>query len=144
LHGDDRAYPPLDEAAVLADAQSAPTALLLCADATVSDAVLERTVTDAGYEVIGKVRHWSEAVERVAGSGVDVAILDLALTGTMGMRVISVLRSADPECQVIALSPLQEVGLATLEAGAVEVVQPTDLRPLTASLRRIAAARTLA
>jgi hypothetical protein len=39
---------------------------------------------------------------------------------------------------------LQEVGLATLEAGAVEVVQPNDLRPLTASLRRIAAARTLA
>jgi DNA-binding NtrC family response regulator len=118
-----------------------PTALLLCGDATVPCAVLERTVGDAGFEVVSSVRHWAEAVERVADLAVDVVIVDLAQTGSVGVRVIPVLRSAAPSCQVIAVSPLKEIDLAVLEAGAAEVVQPTDLRPLTAALERIAVAR---
>jgi DNA-binding response OmpR family regulator len=118
-----------------------PTALLLCGEATVPCAVLERTVSDAGFEVVAKVHHWSEAVERVADLGVDVAIVDLALTGTVGVRVVSVLRSAAPTSEVIVLSPLRDVDLASLDAGATEVVYPTDLRPLTAALQRIATAR---
>jgi CheY-like chemotaxis protein len=127
--------------AVPTEASDLPTALLLCGDATVSCAVLERTAEDAGFEVVSTVRHWTEAVERVADLGVDVAIVDLAQAGSVGVRVIPVLRSAAPSCQVIALSPLKEIDLAALEAGAGDVVQPTDLRPLTAALDRIAAAR---
>jgi ActR/RegA family two-component response regulator len=119
-----------------------PTALLLCGDGTVSCAVLERTVVDAGFEVAAKVRHWSEAVQRVADLAVDVAVVDLALTGSVGVRVVPVLRSAAPSCEVIAISPLAQIDLAVLDAGAVVVVQPDDLRPLTTALRRIAAIRT--
>jgi DNA-binding NtrC family response regulator len=118
-----------------------PTALLLCGDATVPCAVLEHTVEDAGFEVVSSVRHWTEAVERAADLAVDVVIVDLAQTGSVGVRVIPVLRSAAPSCEVIAVSPLKEIDLAVLEAGAAEVVQPTDLRPLTAALERIAVAR---
>jgi DNA-binding response OmpR family regulator len=130
-----------DEAAVAVpcEAPNPPTALLLCGDATVPCAVLERTVAAAGFEVVGTVRHWTEAVERVVDLTVDVVIVDLALTGSVGVRVIPVLRSAAPSCEVIALSPLKEIDLAVFDAGAVEVVQPTDLRPLVAALERIAA-----
>jgi DNA-binding NarL/FixJ family response regulator len=121
-----------------------PTALLLCGDATVPCAVVERTARDAGFEVVGTVRHWTEAVERAADLAVDVVIVDLALTGSVGVRVIPVLRSAAPSCDVIALSPLKEIDLALLEAGAAEVVQATDLRPLAAALLRIAAQRAQA
>jgi DNA-binding response OmpR family regulator len=127
---------------VFSDDGYAPTALLLCADATLPCAVLGRLVGDAGFEVVAAVRHWSDAVERAAHLGVDVVIVDLALTGTIGVRVIAVLRSAAPTSQIIALSPLRDVDLAVYEAGAVEVVHPTDLRPLSAALGRIAAART--
>jgi DNA-binding response OmpR family regulator len=113
------------------------TALLLCGGSPVPCSTLERIVTDAGLTVVAKVRHWSEAVERVAETVVDVAIVDLALAGSVGVRLISVLRTASPTTQVIVLSPLEAVDLAALDAGAIEVVQPTDLRPLAAALRSL-------
>jgi DNA-binding NarL/FixJ family response regulator len=122
--------------------QQQPTVLLLCAEATVPCAVLERTAADAGFEVVGKVRHWSEAVERVADLSVDVVVVDLALAGSVGVRLVTVLRSAAPSCEVIVVSPLRDIDLASLEAGAAEVVHPTDLRPLATALRGIAAARS--
>jgi ActR/RegA family two-component response regulator len=115
-----------------------PTALVLCADASVPCEVIERTLADAGFEVVARVRHWSEAVERVTELAVDVAVVDLALTGSVGVRVVPVLRSASPSSRVIAISPLEDIDLALLEAGAAEVVRPSDLRPLSAALRRIA------
>jgi DNA-binding NarL/FixJ family response regulator len=92
--------------------------------------------------VVGKVRHWSEAVERVADLSVDVVVVDLALAGSVGVRLVTVLRSAAPSCEVIVVSPLRDIDLASLEAGAAEVVHPTDLRPLATALRGIAAARS--
>lgn len=127
--------------AVPREAPDPPTALLLGGDGTVPGAVLAHAVEAAGFEVVGMVGHWVEAVERVADLTVDVAVVDLALTGSVGVRLISVLRAAAPSCAVIALSPLEEIDLLVLEAGADEVVQPTDLRPLTAALERIAARR---
>jgi CheY-like chemotaxis protein len=114
-----------------------PTALLLCGDASVPCATLERIVTDAGVTVVAKVRHWSEAVERLADTVVDVAVVDLALAGTVGVRLIHVLRTTSPATHVVAVSPLKEIDLHALEAGAVEVVSPSDLRPLVTLLRSL-------
>lgn len=118
-----------------------PTALLLCGDASVPCEVLARTALDAGFEVVSRSRHWTDAVEAAADLAVDVAIVDLALAGTVGVRVVPVLRSAAPGCEVLVVSPLSDIDLSPLEAGAAEVVAPTDLRPLAAALRRIAAER---
>jgi DNA-binding NarL/FixJ family response regulator len=123
----------------LPDAAHGLTALLLCSEGAVSCTVLERCVTDAGLEVIAEVGHWTEAVARIAELDVDVAIVDLSLAGSMGVRLIEVLRTADPSCEVVALSPLEEIDLVAFEAGASEVVQPSDLRPLTAALQRLVA-----
>jgi DNA-binding response OmpR family regulator len=68
---------------------------------------------------------------------VPCTVIDLALTGSLGVRIVSVLRAAAPGCEIIAISPLENVDLAVLEAGAIEVVHPDDLRPLTAALKRI-------
>jgi DNA-binding NarL/FixJ family response regulator len=125
----------------LPEASHGLTALLLCSEGTVPCPVLERCATDAGLEVIAQVGHWTEAVARVAELDVDVAVVDLSLAGSIGVRLIEVLRTADPACEVIALSPLEEIDLAALEAGALEVVQPSDLRPLTAALERLVAAQ---
>jgi DNA-binding NarL/FixJ family response regulator len=96
-------------------------------------------VTDAGVEVVAEAGHWTEAVARVADLDVDVAIVDLSLAGTLGVRLIEVVHTADPSCAVVAVSPFEEIDLAAFEAGAIEVVQPSDLRPLTAALRRLVA-----
>jgi two-component system, NarL family, response regulator DesR len=126
---------------VIPEALALPTALLLCGEGSIPGGLLTRTVAEAGFDVVATVRRWSEAVHRAADLAVDVVVVDLALTGSVGVRLIPVLRAAVPSCEVIAISPLDRIDLATAEAGAAAVVQPTDLRPLIAALRRIAALR---
>jgi ActR/RegA family two-component response regulator len=118
----------------------APTALLLCGEGSVPGALLARTVTEAGFDVV-TTRRWSETVHRAVDLPVAVVVVDLALAGAVGVRLIPVLRAVAPSCEVIAISPLDPVDLASVEAGAAAVVQPSDLRPLTSALRRIAAVR---
>jgi DNA-binding response OmpR family regulator len=120
---------------------SRPTALLLCGGMSPSGQVLERTVEAAGFDLLARVTRWPKAVQWVADHEVDIAIVELSMTGSLGIRLIAVLRAAAPSCEVIVLSSLDELDLAALEAGAAEVVHPNDLRPLTAALQRIAADR---
>lgn len=118
-----------------------PTALLLCGDASVPCDVLLRTTAATGFDVVAHERRWSEAVHLASDLAPDVAIVDLAVAGSAGVRSVSVLRSALPGCEVVVVSPLPELDAAAREAGAVEVVRPEDLRPLTAVLQRLAGDR---
>jgi ActR/RegA family two-component response regulator len=113
------------------------TALLLCGDATVPCDVLLRTVTDAGVEVVAHEQRWSEAVHLAADLAPDVVIVDLAVAGSAGVRIVSVLRSALPGCEVVVVTPLPDLDTPAREAGAFEVVRPHDLRPLPAALGRL-------
>lgn len=106
--------------------------------------MLERLVIDAGFEVVVSVQHWAEAVQHVTDVTVDVVIVDLELAGTVGVRIIPILRAAAPSCEVIAISPLEGLNLVALEMGACEVVSSSDLRGVTAALRRVATAQTSA
>jgi DNA-binding response OmpR family regulator len=114
-----------------------PRALLLCGDATVACATLRGLVEDAGFEVVAAVRRWSEAVERAVDTPADVAVVDLALAGTIGVRLLAVLRTAAPSTTLVAVSPLPDIDLVALEAGARAVVHPDDLRPVGATLRAL-------
>jgi ActR/RegA family two-component response regulator len=114
-------------------------ALLLCGDATVPCDALLRTVAAAGVEVVAHEHRWPEAVHLAADLAPDVAIVDLAVAGSAGVRIVSVLHSALPGCEVVVLSPLPELDAAARDAGACEVVRPNDLRPLTAELTRLSA-----
>jgi ActR/RegA family two-component response regulator len=117
------------------------TALLLCGDASVPCDVLLRTVVAAGVEVVAHERRWSEAVHLAVDLAPDVAVVDLAVAGSAGVRVVSMLRSALPGCEVVVISPLPDLDAAVREAGAVQVVRPEDLRPLTAVLLRLVGGR---
>lgn len=118
-----------------------PTALLLCGDASVPCEVLLRTLADAGVEVVAHETRWSEAVHLAAVLAPDVAVVDLAVAGSAGVRIVAVLRSALPSCEVVVITPLPELDAAARDAGAAEVVRPEDLRPLSAVLGRLAAER---
>jgi ActR/RegA family two-component response regulator len=113
------------------------TALLLCGDASVPCEVLRRTVVDAGAEVVVHEHRWPEAVHLAANHAPDVAVVDLAVAGSAGVRIVPVLRAAVPGCEVVVVTPLSELDAAARELGALEVVRPHDLRPLTAALARL-------
>jgi ActR/RegA family two-component response regulator len=73
-----------------------PAALLLCDHGTVKPEALDRAVADAGFVVAVAVSRWVAAVEAVVETPVDVAIIDLALAGRLGVRLVSMLRTAAP------------------------------------------------
>jgi NADPH:quinone reductase-like Zn-dependent oxidoreductase len=72
---------------------------------------------------------------------IDVVVVHLAATGSVGVRLIPALHAVCPECQVIVISPLGGIDPVLVELGAV-VVSPTDLRPLTAALKHVLESRT--
>jgi ActR/RegA family two-component response regulator len=115
------------------------TALLLCGDATVPCEVLRFTVAAAGVEIVAEEHRWPQAVHLAADLAPDVVVVDLAVAGSAGLRIVSVLRSAVPGCEVVVVTPLPELDAPAREVGALEVVRPEDLRPLTAALARLSA-----
>jgi hypothetical protein len=86
-------------------------------------------------EIVAKVRHWSEAVERVADTAVDVAVVDLALAGSVGVRLIRCCGRPRrrPGHRRLAAGGGRP---AALEAGAIEVVSRPTCGRSTAALPR--------
>jgi ActR/RegA family two-component response regulator len=115
------------------------TVLLLCGDATVSCDVLVRTAGATGAQVVAHEHRWADAVRRATDLNPDVAIVDLAVAGSVGVRIVPVIRSAVPGCEVVVVAPFPELGAAARRAGAYEVVRASDLRPLAAALVRLGA-----
>lgn len=114
--------------------------LLLCGDATVRHSTLAQVLTEAGFEEPAVVARWADAVEQVAITSVDVVVVDLALVGALGLRVVTVMKAVAPACEVIIVSPLPHIDADALAAGAAAVVHPSDLRPLRVALRRLTVA----
>lgn len=94
-----------------------------------------------GLVVVGEVDRGLDALA-VAGDGrADVAILDLSLVGTMGLRLIALLRVVVPDITVIAISPFDTLVPAALEAGASAVVTTAELYRLPRALRELGLSR---
>ncbi len=118
-----------------------PAALLLCGDKAVTCSALEHTVRQAGLEVVANVSLWSRALQALADTTVDVVIVDIAMAGTVGIRIVNVLHAIAPHCKVIVITPDAHMATALRDHGAYAVVSGTDLRPLGMALRRIKASQ---
>lgn len=96
---------------------------------------LTHAVVAAGYEVTSVVGRWPELLATVVESDADAVVLDLAMAGRSGLRLIAAVRALAPRCRIVVISELRAIDLASIEAGAAAVVDPADLRALTAALR---------
>lgn len=100
-----------------------------------SGSAVRGAITAAGYEVSATVGRWPEVLAAVVDVDAQAAVIDLAMAGRAGVRLVTALRALAPRCHVVVLSELRAIDLPALEAGATLVVDPADLRPLTAALR---------
>jgi response regulator of citrate/malate metabolism len=66
---------------------------------------VERT---AGFEVVGTATTGAEAIEMVAALQPDLVLLDLYLPDAFGLDVISRLRSAGEQCDVLVITAAKE------------------------------------
>jgi len=100
-------------------------------------AILRRS----GFEVIATVVSPADALLTAELSALDVVVVDLALTGDLGLGMIGALRAAQPRCAIVVLSPFEALRPAAMAAGAYDVVADAgeDLRALEQCLLRVAA-----
>jgi DNA-binding response OmpR family regulator len=107
--------------------------------------LVTRTLTAEGHSV-DTAGDGAVALDRLAGEGVDLVLLDLVMPRCNGLTVLSSLRQRNDATPVIVLSGVTDIGarVQALEWGAVDVVaKPFSLAELLARTRRhLAAART--
>ncbi len=92
---------------------------------------------DTGFEVLAEVDRGIDCLPAVAEFTPDVVVLDVALLGTLGLRLLEVIKTLEPQVAIVALVPLQDFGVAVVEAGA-HAVPVDDLRPLRELLSQLA------
>jgi ActR/RegA family two-component response regulator len=114
-------------------ADGAPPAIL-CTDDEYLARAIRPLLAEAGFHLIGEVTRGLDAVPLAAQHRPAVAVLDLTVAGTLGLRLIQILEVAAPGCRVLAVSPLASLAAAAREAGAAVVASPDDLRGLRVAL----------
>ncbi|WP_052664238.1 response regulator [Nitriliruptor alkaliphilus] len=115
---------------------AAPRCVVLVGHDALGLAALAKAAAAAGYEVSAVVDRWVELLVAVVEEDPDAVVLELAMAGRSGLRLISALHALAPRCRIVVLSDLRAIDLPALEAGASAVVDSADLRPLTAALQR--------
>lgn len=120
--------------------ESGPALVLVVDDDRVVQAMLNRSLRKAGYEVI-LAANGREALERME-SDVGVVLLDLQMPEMNGLHCLRRLRELDPDLAAIMVSASEEIGDAVeaMRQGAydyvVKPVAPSTLIPLVEKARQ--------
>lgn len=94
-----------------------------------------------GFDPAADTRTVGEAVAVAAVVRPDVVVVDLDLTGTLGLGVVAALHDASPGSKVVVLSSFDTMRPAVLAAGAHDFVVSVDLRDLESALSALARVR---
>lgn len=103
---------------------------LICHD----DVAMQRAVgvlfERVGLEVQAVADYARDAVALAEQHQPDAVVMDLAVTGELGIRAVTAFVEAAPECAVLVLSPFARLDHPARKAGARCLVDPGDLRHL--------------
>lgn len=116
--------------------------VLMCEDDSGGAAALVDTANaHFGFDVAPPVASGAEAVALSSSIQPDLVIIDMALLGEPGLRTISALHAAAPNCAVVVVAqpPFASLRAAAIEAGAMALVELADPRQLRSCLRQVAA-----
>jgi DNA-binding response OmpR family regulator len=114
--------------------------LLVDAGSGAAEAIV-RTLASHGVDHV-VVHRWPDLLERLVDEAPWLVILELAMSGAAGTRLIGMVRAAQPDTTLVVVSDPEVIRVAALEAGASLVVASTDLRPLQALLCQGAVSQT--
>lgn len=90
-----------------------------------------------GFSVVSEVATAREALNVAASIRPRVVVVDLALTGELGLRVVPALHDASPGVAVYVVSAFPRLRQPALHAGAAELVDFEDPRVLERQLHRL-------
>jgi CheY-like chemotaxis protein len=113
---------------------------LVCDDYSMVRETIRPLLLDAGFETVREATLATEAISLAEMSRPDVIVLDLALPGMSGLQAIPILKLVSPRSVVVVFSAYDIWREASLEAGAYEYVDKSDLTRLGDVFRRVASA----
>lgn len=99
--------------------------------------VLVETVQGNGYAVIEVSERGLAAVAATGKHHPDVAVIDVAVAGAVGIEIVSLIRTLAPETEIIAIVPFPELRDSLISLGAGAVLVDSDLRLLPGILREV-------
>ncbi len=105
-------------------------ALLLEDDPQMTAALIAHLQRTGAFQVPMVADSAIEAIDGAARFRPAVIVVDIALAGDAGLRILSAFRDVAPHASVFVITPLPGLRPAGIASGAREVVEPSDLRPL--------------
>ncbi len=113
---------------------------LVCADEPGVVHAVRVMLEQSGVEVAATVATGDQVVFAARATDPDLIILDLALSGALGLRIVGTLRAAVPDAAVVVLSPFESLRRSAAGAGALDLVSLRDLRRIRVCLHHVLAA----
>jgi len=113
---------------------------VICQDDPVLAAALVHTLADLyGVRIAATVRTASAVLRAAAEVQPDLVVVDLASVGEHGLRIVGELQQAAPGCAVVVAAPptFADLRLDAVAAGAITLIETSDLRPLQCSIERL-------
>jgi ActR/RegA family two-component response regulator len=102
---------------------------------------VEAAMQRAGVDVVLTASAVSTIVREARVLGPDIAVVDLALAGEVGLGIVAQLAGAAPGCAVVLLAPFDTLREAAFQAGASELLHAEDIVRLQSCLEGLAEAR---
>ena len=119
--------------------------VLIVDDADFMRAMLRDILEDMGLKVVGEAADAKSALKEYRRLEPDLVMLDTTLPDTDGIEALQGILAANPEAQVVMVSPLgqRDLVLAAIKAGARDfVIKPFDEPRIIATLQHILQAST--
>ena len=113
---------------------------VICEDDPEVRAALVDTINGMyGVEIRATLTSGNETIAAAAGARPDLVVVDLALAGVWGLRIVSRLIEVAPTTMVVAVVPVPFGSLRAdaEEAGATALIELSDLRPLRGCLEQL-------
>ncbi len=114
--------------------------VLIVDDADFMRAMLRDILEDMGLKVVGEAADAKSALKEYRRLEPDLVMLDTTLPDTDGIEALQGILAANPEAQVVMVSPLgqRDLVLAAIKAGARDfVIKPFDEPRIIATLQHI-------
>lgn len=98
---------------------------------------VEVILDQCGFDVVGEATSVENVIGTAADLKPDAMVVDLALSGTLGLEIVPRLLAVAPDAAVLVLSPFAGLHGRALELGARELLDKYDLRPLRSMLHLV-------
>ncbi len=119
--------------------RSAPArrAAVICTDDDARAALLAWALTSCAFSSVHITQSYGAFLEVARTECADAALIDLALAGAQGVKVVSSVHAVAPATRVVLLSSFSSVRKAAMAHGAFDLIDPSDIAALQTSLRRM-------